>query len=157
MRRTVLAFVLGLVLGILGTVFAPPYLAPYVPGFLRPSAMAEAEVGDDVLGKDPTAARLERRVAELLGKEDALFFPSGTQANQTAIILHTRPGSEAVCEAESHVFHYEYADAAWLAGVQLHPVRSDRGTLEARDYIEGGNMGQLTAAAGGGKQASCGV
>ena len=96
-------------------------------------AMAEAEVGDDVLGKDPTADRLERRVAELLGKEAALFFPSGTQANQAAILLHTRPGTEAVCEAESHVFHYELADVAWLAGVQLHPVASDRGSLTARD------------------------
>jgi threonine aldolase len=96
-------------------------------------AMADAEVGDDVLGKDPTADRLERRVAELLGKEAALFFPSGTQANQSAIILQSRPGTEAVCEAESHVFHYEYADAAWLAGIQLHPVTSDRGSLGARD------------------------
>ncbi len=103
------------------------------PGMRR--AMAEAEVGDDVLGKDPTAARLERRVAELLGKEDALFFPSGTQANQAAVILHTRPGSEAVCEAESHVFHYEYGDAAWLAGVQLHPVVSNRGVLEVGDVV----------------------
>lgn len=96
-------------------------------------AMAGAEVGDDVLGKDPTADRLERRVAELLGKEAALFFPSGTQANQASILLHTRPGTEAVCEAESHVFHYELADAAWLAGVQLHPVASERGSLTARD------------------------
>lgn len=96
-------------------------------------AMAEADVDDDVLGKDPTVDRLERRVAELLGKEAALFFPSGTQANQAAVILHTRPGSEAICEAESHVFHYEFADAAWLAGVQLHPVVSDRGSLTARD------------------------
>ena len=96
-------------------------------------SMAGAEVGDDVLGKDPTADRLECRVAELLGKEAALFFPSGTQANQASILLHTRPGTEAVCEAESHVFHYELADAAWLAGVQLHPVASERGSLTARD------------------------
>ncbi len=95
--------------------------------------MADAVVDDDVLGKDPTADRLERRVAELLGKDAALFFPSGTQANQAAVILHTHPGTEAVCEAESHVFHYEYADAAWLAGVQLHPVTSARGSLTARD------------------------
>ena len=101
------------------------------PGMRR--AMAEAEVDDDVLGKDPTADRLERRVAELLGKDAALFFPSGTQANQAAVILLTRPGTEAVCESESHVFHYEYADAAWLAGVQLFPVASDRGALTARD------------------------
>jgi len=96
-------------------------------------AMAGAEVDDDVLGKDPTVDRLERRVADLLGKDAALFFPSGTQANQTAVLLHTTPGSEAVCEAESHVFHYEMADVAWLAGVQLHPVTSDRGSLSAGD------------------------
>lgn len=96
-------------------------------------AMAEAEVGDDVLDKDPTADRLERRVAELLGKPAALFFPSGTQANQTALLLHTVPGTEAVCESESHVFHYEFADAAWLAGVQLHPVSSTGGRLSAAD------------------------
>ena len=96
-------------------------------------AMVDAEVGDDVLGKDPTADLLERRVAELLGKEAALFFPSGTQANQAAVLLHTRPGTEAVCEGESHVFHYELADAAWLAGVQLHPVASERGSLTARE------------------------
>jgi len=97
-------------------------------------AIASAEVADDVLGKDPTVDRLERRVADLLGKEAALFFPSGTQANQTAVILHSRPGTEVVCEAESHVFHYELADAAWLAGVQLHPVRSDGGRVTAADY-----------------------
>jgi threonine aldolase len=95
--------------------------------------MASAEVDDDVLGLDPTVDVLQRRVAELLGNESALFFPSGTQANQTAIILHTRPGSEAVCEAESHVFHYELADAAWLAGVQMNPVPSKRGRLKAAD------------------------
>ncbi len=97
-------------------------------------AIATAEVGDDVLGKDPTVDRLERRVAGLLGKEAALFFPSGTQANQTAVILHSRPGTEVVCEAESHVFHYELADSAWLAGVQLHPVRSEGGRVTAADY-----------------------
>ena len=97
------------------------------------AAMAEAEVDDDVLGKDPTVARLESRVAHLLGKPAALFFPSGTQANQAAMLLHTTPGTEAVCEAESHVFHYEMADAAWLAGVQLHPVASRGGRLTAAD------------------------
>lgn len=96
-------------------------------------AMADAEVDDDVLGKDPTADRLERRIASLLGKDAALFFPSGTQANQTAVLLHTRPGTEAVCEADAHVFHYEFADVAWLAGVQLFPVASKRGVLDAAD------------------------
>jgi threonine aldolase len=96
-------------------------------------AMVEAEVDDDVLGKDPTADRLERRVAELMGKEEALFFPSGTQANQTAVLLHTRPGTEAICESDAHIFHYELASTAWLAGVQLFPVASDRGELDASD------------------------
>ncbi len=109
------------------TVTRPP------PGMRR--AMAEAEVDDDVLGKDPTVDRLERRVAELMGKDAALFFPSGTQANQTAMLLHTSPGTEAVCDSESHVFNYEMADAAWLSGVQLNPVESDRGRLTAADVV----------------------
>ena len=104
----------------------------------RPSAgmrqaISEAVVADDVLEKDPTVDRLERRVAQLLGKEAALFFPTGTQANQAAIMLQAVPGSEAVCEAESHVYHYELAGAARHAGVQLHPVQSDRGRLEPDD------------------------
>lgn len=101
------------------------------PSAAMRAAIAAAEVDDDVLGKDPTVERLELRTAELLGKEAALFFPSGTQANQTAILLHTRPGSEAICEADAHVFHYEYASASWLAGVQLVPVPSERGRLTA--------------------------
>jgi len=101
----------------------------------RPSAamrraIASAEVDDDVLGKDPTVRRLEERVAGLLGKEASLFFPSGTQANQAGILLHTEPGTEAICEADAHVFHYEFANAAWLGGVQLVPVASRRGRLE---------------------------
>ncbi|MFQ5689961.1 MAG: threonine aldolase family protein [Gemmatimonadota bacterium] len=97
-------------------------------------AIAGAEVGDDVLGKDPTADRLERAVAERLGKQAALFFPSGTQANQTAILLQSRPGTEIVCEAESHVFHYELADAAFLSRAQLHPVASREGRITAAEY-----------------------
>lgn len=102
------------------------------PGMRR--AMAEAKVGDDVIGKDPTAARLEERVAELLGKEGALFFPSGTQANQAAILLHGKPGTEAVCEAQAHVFDWEYADAAFLSRVQLRTVTSDRGRVSQEAY-----------------------
>lgn len=101
------------------------------PSTAMRAAIAAAEVDDDVLGKDPTVERLEERAAELLGKQAALFFPSGTQANQTGILLHTEPGSEAICEADAHVFHYEYASASWLAGVQLVPVASERGRLPA--------------------------
>ncbi|HLZ44041.1 MAG TPA: beta-eliminating lyase-related protein, partial [Gemmatimonadales bacterium] len=82
-------------------------------------AMAEAEVGDDVLDGDPTTRRLEERVAELLGTEDALFFPSGTQANQTGIALVAEHGTELVLEANAHLVHYELAGVAALAGVQI--------------------------------------
>src|SRR5207302_265951 len=92
-------------------------------------AMAEAPVGDDVLDGDPTTRRLERRVAELLGLDDALFFPSGTQANQTGIALLTRPGTELVVEANAHLVHYELAGVAALAGVQIRPVTTPDGLL----------------------------
>jgi threonine aldolase len=92
-------------------------------------AMAEAEVGDDVLDGDPTTRRLEGRVAELLGKDDALFFPSGTQANQTAIALLTRPGTELLVEADAHLVHYEQAGVAANWGVQIRPVATPDGLL----------------------------
>src|SRR5690606_34733020 len=85
-------------------------------------AMAEAEVGDDVFGEDPTAQRLEAAVAALLGKEAALFVPSGVMGNQIAIRLHTRPGDEVVLAERSHVYHYEGGAPAALSGVQLRPV-----------------------------------
>jgi threonine aldolase len=97
------------------------------PGMRR--AMAEAEVGDDVLDGDPTTRRLEARVAALLGKEDALFFPSGTQANQSGIGLLTRPGTELLLEADAHLLHYEIAGLAALSGVQIRPVATPDGLL----------------------------
>ncbi|MEE8550883.1 MAG: GntG family PLP-dependent aldolase [Gemmatimonadota bacterium] len=105
----------------------------------RPSAemrqvIAEAEVGDDVLGDDPTVERLQTRLAELLGKEAALFFPSGTQANQVAILLSTEPGTEAICEANAHHFDYELGGVATWSGVQLRPVPTDDGILTA-DHV----------------------
>lgn len=94
-------------------------------------AMARAPVGDDLLDGDPTTRLLEERVAELLGKERALFFPSGTQANQTALAVHGRWGGEGVVEASAHVFHYEEGAAAALSGLQLHPVPTPDGVLTA--------------------------
>lgn len=94
-------------------------------------AMAEAEVGDDVLDGDPTTGRLEARVAELLGKDDALFFPSGSQANQAAIWLNTRPGTELLLEANAHHVHHEIAGVAALSGVQIRPVATPDGLLTA--------------------------
>ncbi|GAC1647248.1 MAG: GntG family PLP-dependent aldolase [Gemmatimonadaceae bacterium] len=94
-------------------------------------AMAEAEVGDDVLDGDPTVQRLEGRVAELLGKERALFFPSGTMANQSAICLLSRPGTEILVDANAHIVHWEMAGAATFAGVQIRPVTSAGGMMDA--------------------------
>ena len=92
-------------------------------------AMADAEVGDDVLDGDPTVRRLEARVAELLGKEQALFFPSGTMANQTAVWLQAERGTEVLLDAEAHLVHWEHAGLAALVGVQPRPVPAGRGRL----------------------------
>lgn len=92
-------------------------------------AMAAAEVGDDVLDGDPTTRRLEDRVAELLGMDGALFFPSGTQANQTGIALWAERGTELVLEADAHLVDYEIAAVAGLWGVQLRPVATPDGLL----------------------------
>jgi threonine aldolase len=105
-------------------------------------AMAEAEVGDDVYGEDPTVLRLEAVVAELLGKEAALFVPSGVMGNQIAIRVHTRPGDEVVVAERSHLYHYEGAAPAALWGVQLRPVGSLSGVLVPADVeavVQGGN------------------
>ncbi len=94
-------------------------------------AMFSAEVGDDVLDHDPTTLALEEKVAALLGKEAALFFPSGVQANQTALAVHGRPGTEVVLEAGAHIFNYEEGAGAALSGLQLRPVPTDDGLLTA--------------------------
>ena len=89
------------------------------PGRAMREAMAAAAVGDDVYGEDPTVIALERRVAELLGKESALFVPSGTMSNQIALLVHTRPGDEVVIGEGAHVAFYESGAGAALAGVQF--------------------------------------
>ncbi|PSR02640.1 MAG: low specificity L-threonine aldolase [Bacteroidetes bacterium SW_8_64_56] len=92
-------------------------------------AMYEAEVGDDVYGEDPTVNRLQERVAAVLGKEAALFVPSGTMANQICLHVLTDPGDEVLLERGSHVFNYESGAAGLLSGIQLHPLDGDRGRL----------------------------
>ena len=104
-------------------------------------AMAEAEVGDDVFGEDPTVRRLEEEVAGLLGKEAALFVPSGVMGNQIALRVHTRPGDEVVVAERSHLFHYEGGAPAALWGVQLRPVGDQTGVLTADD-VEGVVQGE---------------
>jgi threonine aldolase len=92
-------------------------------------AMAEAEVGDDVLDGDPTVCRLEARVAEMLGKEAGLFFPTGTMANQAALAVQSSPGTEALIDANAHIIQWEMAGAAALSGVQVLPVTAGEGRL----------------------------
>ncbi len=94
-------------------------------------AMYGAEVGDDVYAEDPTVRRLEERVADLLGKEAALFVPSGVMANQLGIKVHTRPGDEVIVERQSHIFNYESGAPALLCGVQLNVVDGTDGLLTA--------------------------
>jgi threonine aldolase len=93
-------------------------------------AMAQAQVGDDVFGEDPTVNRLQEVSAQLLGKEAALFVPSGTMANQVAVRLHTSPGDEIIVEGGSHVVRYESGAAAALSGVQTCWLTGTRGILE---------------------------
>jgi len=99
-------------------------------------AMAEAEVGDDVYGEDPTINRLQETAARLVGEEDALCVPSGTMGNQIAIAVHTRPGTEVVCEARAHVVEYEMAAMAVISGCMPLPVATPDGVLTA-PLIEG--------------------
>ena len=99
-------------------------------------AMLCAEVGDDVYGEDPTVNRLQEVVAEILGKEAALFVPSGVMANQLALKVHTQPGDEVIVESESHIFNYETAGAAFLSNVQLCTVKGTCGILKAEQVAQ---------------------
>jgi len=98
-------------------------------------AMARAAVGDDVFGEDPTVNELQNTIADLTGKEAALFVSSGTQANQVAINAHTQPGNEIICEARAHIFNYEAGAPAALSGVQLRPIYGKYGILDV-DEVE---------------------
>ncbi len=80
-------------------------------------AMFHAQVGDDVYKEDPTVNELERRVANMFGMEDALFFPTGSMANQAAIKMHTQPGEQLICDKYAHVFNYEGGGASFNSGV----------------------------------------
>ncbi len=93
-------------------------------------AMARAEVGDDVYGEDPTVLRLEERTADLLGKEAAVFVPSGTMANQIGLGLLARAGDEVICEAGAHCYAFEGGALAALWGAQARPIAGDRGVLD---------------------------
>lgn len=92
-------------------------------------AMAEAEVGDDVYGEDPTVNELERRAAEIFLREAAIFVPTGTMGNQIAIKIHTRHGQEIICEERGHIFNYEMAMLASYSGCMVRPIYAKHGIL----------------------------
>ena len=94
-------------------------------------AMFNAEVGDDVYKEDPTVNELEQRIAKLFGKEEALFFPSGSMANQAAIKLHTQPGEQLIADKYAHVFNYEGGGVSFNSGVSCKLVDGHRGMITA--------------------------
>jgi len=94
-------------------------------------AMMNAKVGDDVFKSDPTVNLLQKKAAEMFGMEDALFFPSGTMANQAAIKLHTNPGDKLFCDKWAHVYNYEGGGAAFNSGVSCKLIDGDRGMFTA--------------------------
>lgn len=99
-------------------------------------AMLSAEVGDDVFGDDPTVNALEARAAELLGKQAAVFVPSGTMANQIAVGVHARPGDELICASTAHVYVWETGGVARLWGVTVQAFPGDSGLLRLSDIHE---------------------
>ncbi|SIS56434.1 L-threonine aldolase [Zobellia uliginosa] len=92
-------------------------------------AMMSAQVGDDVFKDDPTVNALEEKVAQMFGKEAALFFPSGTMANQTAIKLHTQPGEQLICDKYAHVYNYEGGGVSFNSGVSCRLIDGHRGMI----------------------------
>jgi len=98
------------------------------PAMLK--AICEAPLGDDVLGDEPTVQKLEAVVAEMTGKETAIFVPSGTMANQIAIWLHTKPGDGIIVEENAHIFHYEAAGPAMISGVKTTTVSGHNGIMD---------------------------
>src|SRR5262245_21438678 len=92
------------------------------------AAMVAAEVGDDVFGEDPTVLRLQERVAVLLGKEAALYVPSGTMSNQICVKAHTQPGDELLCDASCHIYNFETGGPAVLSGARCRTLRGAPGT-----------------------------
>ncbi|MCI2227934.1 aminotransferase class I/II-fold pyridoxal phosphate-dependent enzyme [Polaribacter sp. MSW13] len=100
------------------------------------AAMMNAEVGDDVFKMDPTVNALQEKAAKLFGMEDALFFPSGTMANQAAIKLHTQPGDLVICDKYAHIYNYESGGVAFNSGVTCKLVDGNRGMFTANQMEE---------------------
>ena len=98
-------------------------------------AMLDAKVGDDVFNDDPTVKLLQQKIATLFGKEDALFFPSGTMANQTAINIHTHPSQQIICDKWAHIYNFEGGGASFNSGVSCNLIDGNRGMFTAEDVV----------------------
>lgn len=94
-------------------------------------AMETASLGDDVYGEDPTVNALQNRLAQMFGKDEALFFPTGTMANQAAIKLHTQPGEQVICDKYAHIYNYEGGGASFNSGVSCKLIDGHRGMITA--------------------------
>jgi threonine aldolase len=99
-------------------------------------AMMSAEVGDDVFKEDPTVNALEERLANMFGKPKALFFPSGSMANQTAIKLHTNPGEQVICDKYAHIYNYEAGGISFNSGASCKLIDGQRGMYTAKQVVE---------------------
>jgi threonine aldolase len=104
------------------------------PGMMQ--AMMNAQVGDDVYKEDPSVNELERRVAEIFGMDDALFFPTGSMANQAAIKMHTQPSEQLICDKYAHVYNYEGGGVSFNSGVSCKLIDGDRGMITAVQVVE---------------------
>ncbi|WP_308993573.1 GntG family PLP-dependent aldolase [Mariniflexile litorale] len=98
--------------------------------------MMQAKVGDDVFREDETVNQLETRIAKMFGKSSALFFPSGTMANQTALKLHTSPGDQIICDKYAHIYNYESGGASFNSGVSCKLIDGNRGMFTAEQVID---------------------
>lgn len=99
-------------------------------------AMMNAEVGDDIYKEDPTVNALEQRLANMFGKDQALFFPSGSMANQAALKLHTNPGDQVICDKYAHIYNYEGGGAAFNSGISCKLIDGHRGMFNATQVAE---------------------
>ncbi|GAA3606648.1 GntG family PLP-dependent aldolase [Flavivirga amylovorans] len=99
-------------------------------------AMMQAKVGDDVFREDPTVNKLEARVASMFGKSEALFFPSGTMANQTALKLHTKPGDQVICDKYAHIYNYESGGASFNSGISCKLIDGNKGMFKAEQVLD---------------------
>lgn len=106
------------------------------PGISMMGAIMNADTGDDVFGEDPTVNKLEAMVAEMFGKEAAIYSPTGTMSNQIGIKCHTQPGDEVICEKQAHVYIYEGGGIAFNSGSQVKAIEGDRGRITAAQVEE---------------------